>query len=152
MQIKIGGKYTFYLSDNKSISSEERVKIVDELLDTELDFDGKMMTIREYFRFTWMKDTSKNTIGNLAYYTTYYHRTEEEILLEEENKNSYIKSSSTGILTENQEDEMRTGYYKTKDENNKEIKKRRYTNFTNLAAAEKESLGVDQFKVENTGV
>lgn len=147
MQINIGGKYKFFLSDNKEITPTEKVKIVNELLEKELDFDGEAMTIQEYFRFTWEKEdnSSKNTMNNLAYYMSYYHRTEEELNLEEENKKSYMKSSSTGILTHNQEKEMSTGYYITKDEEGNPIKKRRYTNFVNLPTSDKGSLGVSQY-------
>jgi hypothetical protein len=146
MQIVIGDNHKIYLSDNMAITPQEKVVIVEELLAKKLDFDGEIMSVEEYFRFTWKKETTKNAQGNLAYYMTYHHRTQEELDLEEENKNSYMKSSNTGILTKNQEKEMETGYYITKDENNKITKKRRYTNFVNLPLTDKNSLGVEQYK------
>lgn len=146
MQIVIGDNHKIYLSDSMAITPQERVAIVEELLAKELDFDGEIMSVEEYLRFTWTKDATKTTQGNLAYYMTYHHRTQEELDLEEENKNSYMKSGSKGILTTNQEKEMETGYYITKDENNKITKKRRYTNFVNLPLTDKNSLGVEQYK------
>lgn len=150
MKFKVGDKKEFTLPDGKDVTPQQRKKLVQEILDTKIELDGRVITVEEYFIES--DDATKSTLGNLAYYMTVHHRTEEELLLEEEDREtsydnlSNKKTSTNGILSKNEEREMERGFYATKDSNGKNTTKKRYDVFSNLDITDKNKLGVDQFK------
>lgn len=153
MKLKIGDKYEYILPDGKDVTPQERIVLVNEILNTVLDFDGDRMSVEEYLDFTWTsKPETAIVLTNLSYYISLHHRTEAEIELEKEDREcDYGKkrtTSTNSILSKNEEREMERGFYVTKDPNNrtKNILKKRYDTFSNLDITDKNKLGIDQYK------
>lgn len=53
-----------------SLGMQERKTVVDALLAEEIEFHAQTMTLEEYLRFTWNKQTSKFIMDMIAYYLT----------------------------------------------------------------------------------
>lgn len=155
MKFKIHDKYEYTLPDGIDVTPQERKKLVQEILDTVLDFDGDIMSVEEYLNFTWeSKPETALVLGNFAHYITVHHRTEAEIELEKEDRQTTYdnlnkrKTSTNGVLSKNEIREMERGFYVTKDPVNKtkNILKKRYDTFTDLNITDKNNLGLDQYK------
>jgi hypothetical protein len=53
-----------------SLSFDERNKVIYKLLEEEIEFHEEIMTVEEYFRYTWNKQPSKISMDIIGYYLT----------------------------------------------------------------------------------
>ena len=131
MKLKIGSIKTFYLPDN--IGSKERLKEVNETLNSLVRFDGEEMTVEEYFRLTWNVEVNginktKNTLERIG---TYLSK-----MPEQKGRHDKYVFSRNDVL------EMNKGVRWKTTKGIRVLGKSRYTVFSDLGVEDKVSLGL----------
>lgn len=138
MKIKFNNGESFLFPD--SVEPSEKLVLVNEFLGKKLVFDGKHMTVEDYFSATWDK---RGTIIMMDKIATYLSKMPDQ-----------NKKEDKYVLSRNKISEMEKGYYLTteKDSNdklNKVVKQARYTSFSGLDDGAKENLGLSENKDED---
>lgn len=123
MKLKVGEKYTYYLSD--SLSVDERLDEINKLLKAEVEFDDLTFTIEEYFKHTWDKPNTKIGLDIIGYYLS--------------KKPDQNGTHDQEILSKNQEKELVKGVYKGEA---------RYTNFSDLNSEDQLNFGFRDYEDE----
>lgn len=114
MRIKLPHREIALTEEQKSLSSELKKKIVDEILSESVSYGDETVTLNEYLHRTFDNPSSRVIMDMLAYFMIKEHRQKEDILTREAEK-EMIKFTSRS----------------------KEI------HFSNLSLTDKVSLGLD---------
>lgn len=138
VKIKIANKKTYYLSD--SLEPKERLVEVNKMMKDELEFDGLLMTVEEYFNYTWTREVNganptKNTLERLG---TYLSKMPDQ-----------NRQQDKAILSRNDELEMQKGVRRVNRGGKNLYVSSRYIVNTDLSLEDKVELGlVDSDDIE----
>lgn len=126
MKLKFTNGKSFLLPDN--IEPSVRLIEVNKVLESELIFDGRSMTVEGYLRETWNKPTTITTLDRIGYYLS---------KMPEQNGQHDLE-----VLSKNDELEMNKGVrWKTVSGERVSVPAR-YTNFVDLSVDEKSDFGL----------
>lgn len=92
MKLKLSHK-TYDL--DVELSEQERMKVINNILIDKIEFHEETMTVEEYFRYTWNKQTTKTCIDIIAYYLTKENRNLD--VLSKTKENEMIKGSKRQV-------------------------------------------------------
>lgn len=74
-----------------SLTFEERTKVINSLLNEVIDFHAQSMTVEEYFRFTWKKNSTITCMDIIGYYLS---KEEKDLtILSQKKENEMAKGS-----------------------------------------------------------
>jgi len=126
MKLKFTNGKSFLLPD--SIEPSERLIEINKVLESELIFDGRKMTVESYFRETWNKPTTLTALDRISYYLSKMP----------EQKGQH----DSAILSKNDEMEMNQGVRWKTQKGERIIVKARYSNFGDLSLDLKAEIGL----------
>jgi hypothetical protein len=132
MKLKFTNGASFLLPDN--IEPSERLVEINKVLESELIFDGRTMTVEGYLRETWNKPTTITTLDRIGYYLSKMPEQDGQHDLE--------------VLSKNDELEMNKGVRWKTASGERVLGKARYSNFTDLSTEDRAELGLIDTKSE----
>lgn len=126
MKLKFSNGKSFLLPDN--IEPLERLVEINKVLESELIFDGREMTVEDYLRETWNKPNTITTLDRIGYYLS---------KMPEQNNKHDLE-----VLSKNDEMEMNKGVRWKTVKGERVLSEARYSNFVDLSIEDKANLGL----------
>lgn len=149
MKIKISNK-EFIFKDTSNV--EERKNLIQEFLDTKLEFATGMMSIEEYFTETWDKPNTKKAMDMIGYYLSKMpdqKRKRDQMVL---NKNKMKEMESGVVRTTKKAKELTDEDIEKLKLTEKDLldgdklfnvyRASKFTHYANMSQEEKMSLGI----------
>lgn len=88
---------------------QQRKQVIETLLAEEIEFHAQTMTLEEYLRFTWTKQTSKFIMDMISYYLTKEEKDKEVLSTKREEEMSKGSKRHTTFGSMGQENHIKFG-------------------------------------------